>query len=533
MATVEEHILLLTDRFTKGMKDAKDATESTSSAFSGLTSMIGTIGAAIGIGSAVKAVFELGIEAEQTQTSFEVMTGGIGNAKKLLGELAQFANVTPFDNKAVEDSAKILLQFGIAGDDIIPTLRMLGDTSGGNAEKLAGMTMAFGKMSSTGKLTGETLDTMITNGFNPLTVISEKTGKSMATLRKEMENGKISVDQVNGAFQSATSEGGMFFGMMDKQSATVGGRISTLQGTMQELGKSIGGALNPALGGLVDLLQSGVQFLSDHKTAMLAVIGAVAGGALAFGVLALATNASAIAFGALNLIMSINPVGAIVVAIGALIAAFVVLWKTSDQFRAFFFGIFSGFKQFFANVVTTFKSFPTLIIDAFKGIPAAIYGVLKGVGGLLTAIVTGDFKSVPALLKNIGGDLLKSNPMTAVAGKIGESLANGVGDAFGKGKNKELAASIKPADVVTSMAKKTAGTETNADGTPKTKTAGVGSGMSGITASAPKNFTINIEKLVEKMIFETSNLTETKSIIKDEITKVLLAAVNDSQIISE
>jgi len=57
--------------------------------------------------------------------------------------------------------------------------------------------------------------------------------------------------------------------------------------------------------------------------------------------------------------------------------------------------------------------------------------------------------------------------------------------------------------------------------------------LSEIKAGAPKVFNINIEKLVEKLSFETTNLAETKSVIKDEITKVLLAAVNDSQVIAE
>lgn len=543
---VEEFILLLNDRFTAGMNEAKRATENTESAFGSLTKLVAGLGITAGITMLAKSVVGAGIEAEQTKTSFEVMTGSIGNANKLLGDLAQFANVTPFDNKAVEDSAKIMLQFGIKANDIIPTMKMLGDTSGGNAEKLQQMTLAFSQMTSAGKLQGQDLLQMINAGFNPLNVLAEESAKKLGTdvptammkLRKEMESGNISVGMVRHAFTVATSAGGTFFGMMDKQALTVGGRISTLQGTVYEMSKSIGTALLPVVGYLVDGLQHLVEWTMKNKELIMIVTGAIVGAVAGYQLYILYTSLSAIATGGLttafellNVVMSLNPVGLIIAGIVALIAVVVICYKHFDKFRAVVDGVWSGLKKFFDNAVNTFKALPTLIIDAFKQIPTAIGNVMSGVGKLLTAIVTGDFKSVPTLLKNIGGDLLKSNPLTGVALKLGENLSTGVTDAFKDGKNKSLTASLakKQADATANAT--TGATTTNT--TDKTKTSGLGSGLSEIKSGAPKVFNINIEKLVEKMSFETANLVETKNIIKDEITKVLLGAVNDSQIIAE
>ena len=52
-------------------------------------------------------------------------------------------------------------------------------------------------------------------------------------------------------------------------------------------------------------------------------------------------------------------------------------------------------------------------------------------------------------------------------------------------------------------------------------------GISDIKSSAPKNFTINIDKLIENLQFNTTNLSESTTKIRDEVVKVLFQAVND------
>lgn len=65
----------------------------------------------------------------------------------------------------------------------------------------------------------------------------------------------------------------------------------------------------------------------------------------------------------LNVAMSANPIGLIIVAIAALVAAFVVLWKKSEKFRNFWIGLWDGIKTAFAAVVDWFKeNWKTLIL---------------------------------------------------------------------------------------------------------------------------------------------------------------------------
>jgi hypothetical protein len=67
----------------------------------------------------------------------------------------------------------------------------------------------------------------------------------MGQLKKEMSEGKITFNDVKQAMIDATSEGGRFYGMMNKQSETLEGKLSTLSDTWEQVGKSIGDVFLP------------------------------------------------------------------------------------------------------------------------------------------------------------------------------------------------------------------------------------------------------------------------------------------------
>lgn len=207
-------------------------------------------------------VISLGAEMEQTKVAMEVMVGDAEKANKLFGQMNNFANATPFANKDIIDTGKLLLSFGTAVEDVMPTVAMLGDIAGGNAEKLHSLGLAFAQMSSTGRLMGQDLLQMVNAGFNPLKIISEKTGKSMGFLKEQMEKGRIGADMVKAAFTAATSEGGLFFGMMDKQSKTMAGMWSTFTGTLEHSMATFGMKLGPTIVKVIKFMNDGLEMLT-------------------------------------------------------------------------------------------------------------------------------------------------------------------------------------------------------------------------------------------------------------------------------
>ena len=230
-------------QFEQGMQQARKSVDLLSTAFSSI--------AALGVGATLLNIGQNALKAssdfEQAQVAFGVMLGDAEKASRLVNQLQDMANVTPFETQDLLDASRVLLNFGIQLEDLLPDLQMLGDISGGNREKMRSMTLAFAQMSSAGRLMGQDMLQMVNAGFNPLQQISEETGKSMAVLKKEMEEGKISVDMVQQAFRNATAEGGRFHGMMEQQSQTLEGVTSTMSDAYTLMTRSISDMALPAI----------------------------------------------------------------------------------------------------------------------------------------------------------------------------------------------------------------------------------------------------------------------------------------------
>ncbi|RYF85844.1 MAG: hypothetical protein EOO03_12670, partial [Chitinophagaceae bacterium] len=188
-----------------------------------LAGMLGGIGA-VGLG---KSALGMAAEREQQRISFGVMTGDQKTGDALLNDVVKMGAQTPYMNDELIKSAQTMKMFGVETKSIMPNLRMLGDVASGNSEKLQLLTLAFSQVQAAGRLQGQDLLQMVNAGFNPLQIISQKTGISLAELRKQMEKGAISADMVTKAFQAATGPGGQFYQMMEKQSQTLAGRWST------------------------------------------------------------------------------------------------------------------------------------------------------------------------------------------------------------------------------------------------------------------------------------------------------------------
>lgn len=92
------------------------------------------------------------------------------------------------------------------------------------------------------------------------------------------------------------------------------------------------------------------DFLMRHKEILVALAGAIAGYKLAMMGLQIVQTVRgwiqkmAAAQWGLNAAMSANPIGLLVAAIVGLVAAFVYLWNTNEDFRNFFIGMWDGIK---------------------------------------------------------------------------------------------------------------------------------------------------------------------------------------------
>ncbi|WP_416323087.1 tape measure protein [[Clostridium] innocuum] len=340
--------------------------------------------AALGLGKIAKDFASAGISfnasIEQYQTSFEVMTGSAEKAAQITQQLKQIAANTPFELPQLADTTQLLMNYGFTADDAMEKMQMLGDISQGSADKMTRIATAYGQMSSAGKVSLEDVKQMIEAGFNPLQEISKSTGESMASLYDRISDGSLSVDEITASMERSTSAGGKYFQSMDKQSQTLNGKISTLKDTFNEFaGKAMQG-LSDVLSNTVIPALTGVLSHSDEimavLNALLPVIVAVGSAFAAWKIVNFIQDIPKMigsvktAILGVNAALAANPVGAVVAAISALVAVFLYLWNTSEEFRQFWTDMWNGIVEWFSGIIESIVNFFTVTIpeawESFK-----------------------------------------------------------------------------------------------------------------------------------------------------------------------
>lgn len=222
---------------------------------------------AMAIGTAITGAMVSGVkynaQMEQYYQSFKTMLGSTEKATQHMKMLKKFAAETPFEMSDLAKASQTLLAFGEDASNVKGDLKMLGDISLGNKEKFSALALVFGQVKSQGKLMGQDLLQMINAGFNPLQIISKKTGQSVSELKDEMAKGNITFDMVSDAMKTATSAGGQFNDAMKTQSKTAAGLWSTLKDNVHEkLGESMEGVSNIIK---TDLLPSAIEFVDKFN----------------------------------------------------------------------------------------------------------------------------------------------------------------------------------------------------------------------------------------------------------------------------
>ena len=193
------------------------------------TGVAGLVSAAIGGIFSLKEGFSLAADFEQTTVAMGVMLGSADKAKEVLGELKQFSNSTPFRFPELAASAKQLSAFGIDADELLPTLKMLGDIASGTGKPIGELADLYGKVRVQGKLSGEEIRQFTTAGIPLVALLAKQFNTTTAGVHGMVEAGQIGFPAVQKAFLQLTASGGRFAGLTEKQGTTLKGLWSTLQ----------------------------------------------------------------------------------------------------------------------------------------------------------------------------------------------------------------------------------------------------------------------------------------------------------------
>jgi len=197
-------------------------------------------GTAAAVTNLVKGVTDLGSEAvkayseiEATKTQLGIVFSSQTQANTAFGELSQYAVHSPFGIQQTSELAVLLKQSGVYASDLMDTLRMLGDTAGGNMEKMKRIANNYAQIVSIGKASMLDMRQFAYAGIPIFEAVSKELGVSQQELRKLISDGKVTSDIIEKVFKDLTGINGIFENATEIGAKTLKARLQNLSDASQ------------------------------------------------------------------------------------------------------------------------------------------------------------------------------------------------------------------------------------------------------------------------------------------------------------
>lgn len=280
-----EDALEAAGRAQKEAKTSMDAFKEGAGALVGLGASL-TAGVTLPIvGIASASVMAAG-NLEQTKIAFTTMLGGAQQAGVYLEKLRDFAASTPFEFNDLTAASKKMLALGFSAQEVIPTLRIIGDTVaglGGGAEMIDRVTLALGQMKAKGKVSAEEMRQLAEAGIPAWQALASQIGVSIPEAMKMAEKGAISAATAVPAILAGMNE--KFSGLMEGQSKTLLGQWSNVKDQFGFILADLGSALLPFAKTVVDMAMPVLSFVKDAVKWFSELPGPIAGATIAVAAL--------------------------------------------------------------------------------------------------------------------------------------------------------------------------------------------------------------------------------------------------------
>lgn len=338
--------------YSAPISEARGEVDLLSSSFQRAAGLAAGIFAVSGVQDFVSKLYSVRGEFQQLEISFKTMLGSGEQANELLAQLAQTAASTPFDLQGIASSAKNMLAYGFAADQVNETIVRLGNVAAGLSQPLGDIVYLYGSLRASGRVTNIDISQFANRGIPIYEELAKVLGKSVSEINSLVSAGKVGFSDIEQAFQNMTNKGGKFYNLMQAQSESLTGQISNLQDNIDmmfnELGKASEGVLSSGVKAVSYLVENYEKIgkviaglivtYGVYRTAVITNIALTKGwtaatqaDTIARGLNALSIKSLTAATNRLTAAMLANPYGAIAVALTAVIAA---MWAFSDSTSA-------------------------------------------------------------------------------------------------------------------------------------------------------------------------------------------------------
>lgn len=245
-------------------------------AISGIGGAVASLGAAWSMQSFATKVAEVRGEFQKLQVAMETMLQSKTKAEALMAQMVQTAATTPFGLQEVAGGAKQLLAYGLEAEKVNETLIRLGDIAAGLSIPLGDLVYLYGTTMTQGRLYTQDFNQFVGRGIPLIKELAEQFGVAENKVKDLVEEGKVGFPEIQKVIESLTNAGGMFGGLMEKQSQTISGQISNIEDAFDimfnEIGQNNEGIINDALAATSTLVEN-YQTVAEALGTLVATYG--------------------------------------------------------------------------------------------------------------------------------------------------------------------------------------------------------------------------------------------------------------------
>ena len=308
---------------------------------------------------------------------------------------------------------------------------------------------------------------------------------------------------------------------------------------MFELNQMVNQLTTGFMSGLMPIVTTFGQFILDNIPLLKGLAAALGVVAVALGILKIQTFLSTLSVAGFNAMLMANPIGIVIAGIAALVAGLVWAYNEFETFQKIVDGVWKALKivgSWIADIFVGVWDMAVQGVNRFVEIFRSIYPQIKSV---FTAIGKFILKYHPIALLIRGLKSLFPEFFDSLVAKFKKAfewigkMFNKIKKFFGFGDDGSLSIDAPSADRESDEKE----TPFNPTGSltggglisTTTKAGNLKSGISGMSNTAPKQFNINIDKLIDNFTISTERIEQSRDQIRDIVLETLLTAVNDVQ----
>ena len=224
-----------------------------------------------GFKSTVGTAISFNSMLQTAQIGFATMLGSAEKAQAFLDDMADFAAKTPFGYEELLEASKKMLAYGFAAENVLPTLRAVGDAAaalGMSGEGIDRITLALGQILAKGKLSAEEMRQLTEAGIPAWHMLAEAMGTTVPELQKMVSKGLVpgakAVEMLTAGMEKR------FGGMMASMENTWQGVTSSIKDIWS---MTVGTLTQTLFGGLNNMLIQVRDFMAAFYSYLQGILG--------------------------------------------------------------------------------------------------------------------------------------------------------------------------------------------------------------------------------------------------------------------